>query len=84
MFKLIFKFITISIFLVFLTIGIAIWKGGEPFRWFGEGIVTIGKTVTGFGDFVDDVVSGGKKISKNYDKLKDVIDKDIINTDNKN
>ena len=84
MFKLIFKFITISIFLVFLTIGIAMWKGGEPFKWFGKGIVTIGDTVIGFGDFVDDVVSGGKKIQKNYDKLKDVIDKDIIDTDKKN
>ncbi len=79
MFKLIFKFITITIFLVFMTIGLAIWKGGEPFRWFGEGIVTIGDTVAGFGDFVDDVVSGGKKIQKNYDKLKDVIDTDKKN-----
>ena len=84
MFKLIFKFITISIFLVFLTIGLAMWKGGEPFKWFGERIVIIGDTVIGFGGFVDDVVSGGKKIQKNYDKLKDVIDKDIIDTDKKN
>jgi hypothetical protein len=76
MFKFIFRVITISLFLVFLTIGLAIWKGGEPFRWCGEGLVMIGKTVSNFGDVVDELVDGGKKIQKSYDRLKDVIPAD--------
>ncbi len=79
MFKLIFKFITITMFLVFMTIGLVLWKGGEPFKWLGKNIVIIGESVTDFGGFVDNVLAGGKKISKNYDKLKDVIDTDKKN-----
>ena len=79
MFKLIFRFITITMFLVFMTIGLSLWKGGEPFKWLGKGIGIIGESVTDFGDFVDNVVAGGKKISKKYDQLKDVIDTDKKN-----
>lgn len=74
MFRLFFRTITIILFLVFLTVGLALWKGGEPFRWFGEGLTTAGKAASNFGDFVDDVIAGGKKIQQNYDKLKEVID----------
>lgn len=75
MFKFMFRVITISLFLVFLTIGIAIWKGGEPFRWCGEGLVMIGETVSHFGDFVDKLTDGGRKIQKITD---------VINEDNGN
>jgi len=75
MFKLIFRTITIIVFLIFLTIGIAYWKGGEPFRWVGKGIVTAGETVSNVGDFVDEVIDDGKKVKKSYKELKEGIDK---------
>ena len=70
MFKLIFRTMTIILFIVFLTLGLAMWKGGEPFRVFGEGTIVIGKAISEFGDFVDDFIAGGKKVQKSYDKLK--------------
>ncbi len=65
--------ITIILFLVFLTVGLAIWKGGEPFRWLGEGTVMIGESISRFGDFVDDIVRGSKAVRKTFDELKDTI-----------
>lgn len=73
MFKLIFKFMVITVFLVILSVGLALWKGGEPFRYVGGKIMVAGKSIIKFGDFVDDSVSGGKKLRKNFDKFKDVI-----------
>jgi len=69
MFKFIFRVMTVSVFLVFLTIGLVIWKGGEPFRWWGDGLVIIGKSISHFGDFVDDLIHDTKKI-------RDVVDTD--------
>jgi len=60
-------------FLLFLIIGIAFWKGGDPFRKAGEGIADAGKTISRFGDFVDNVKKGGKKVQKTYDQLKETI-----------
>jgi hypothetical protein len=74
MFRLIFRTISLFMFLLILVIGLALWKGGEPFRWFGEGLVQIGRDVTKFGDVVDEIIDGGKKISRNYDKIKEIID----------
>lgn len=67
---------TVSVFLVFLTIGLVFWKGGEPFRWWGNGLVIIGRTISHFGDFVDDLIENSKKIQNNYEKIKDVIGTD--------
>ncbi len=74
MFKLIFKFMTIIIFLVFLVIGLSLWKGGEPFRIFGDGLVAVGHEFLKFGDFVDDVVKGSNEVKKTYKKFQNVID----------
>ena len=74
MFKLIFRTITTIVFLVFLTIGLAFWKGGEPFRWVGDGLVTIGDKVSDVGDLVDEMIDGGKQVKKSYNELKEVID----------
>jgi hypothetical protein len=74
MFRLIFRMISLVMFLLFLVIGLALWKGGEPFRWVGEGLVQIGRDVTKFGDVVDEIIDGGKKIGRNYDKIKEIID----------
>jgi len=74
MFRLIFRMISLVMFLLFLVIGLALWKGGEPFRWVGEGLVQIGRDVTKFGDVVDEIIDGGRKIGRNYDKIKEIID----------
>ena len=76
MFKFIFKTVVITIFLVFLSVSLAMWKGGEPFRYFGEGVIVVGDAIMKFGDFVDDFIAGGKAMRKSYDRLKDVIDTD--------
>ena len=76
MFRMIFRMISLFMFLLFLVIGLALWKGGEPFRWFGGGLVLIGRDVTKFGDGVDEVIDGGRKISKNYGKIREIIDSD--------
>ena len=74
MFKLIFRTIILIVFLIFLAIGLAFWKGGEPFRSVGGGIVTIGEKVSEAGDLVDDMISGGKQVKKSYNEFKDAID----------
>ncbi|GAH04500.1 unnamed protein product, partial [marine sediment metagenome] len=53
-------------FLLFLIIGLAFWKGGDPFRIAGDVIGDAGKTITRFGDFVDDIKRGGKKVEQTY------------------
>lgn len=73
MFKLIFRTVIIIVFLIFLVVGVAMWKGGEPFRYFGEGVIVVGKSIVKFGDSVDEFISGGKRLRKNYDKIKDII-----------
>jgi len=73
MIKIFFRTITFILFIVFFTIGLSFWKGGEPFRAMGGAIEHVGRSVTEFGDFVDDIITGGKTIGKNYDKLKDIV-----------
>jgi hypothetical protein len=73
MFKFIFKSITIFFFLIFLIVSLAIWKGGEPFRWIGDGLVIMGKTVMDFGDTVDEFIEGSKEVRESVEKIKDVI-----------
>ncbi|MEW6601085.1 MAG: hypothetical protein AB1499_08950 [Nitrospirota bacterium] len=73
MFKLIFKTVIITIFLMFVTVALALWRGGEPFRYFGEGVTIVGKSIVTFGDYIDEFKSGSSKIQKHYDKLKDAM-----------
>jgi len=73
MFKLIFRTVITTLFLIFLTVALAIWKGGGPFRYFGEGVTVVGKSIMEFGDFVDEFKSGSKKLRRSYDKLKDAV-----------
>ena len=73
MFKIIFRFMLLTVFLAFLTVGLAMWKGGEPFRYFGEGVIVVGESIREFGDFVDDFIEGGNELRENYDRIKDVI-----------
>jgi hypothetical protein len=71
-------------FLVFLTIGVAFWKGGDPFRAIGQGITEVGNVISKFGDLVDDVKIGGKKVQKTYDQLKETISKTDLSPKRKN
>ncbi len=80
MFKLIFKGIVVFFFVIFLTVSLALWKGGEPFRWLGDGMGIIGKEIAHFGDNVDEFIAGSKQFKKNYEKVRDVI---IPDTDEK-
>lgn len=74
MFKLIFRTINTIVLIVFLIIGLAFWKGGEPFRWVGDGMAIIGKKVSDVGDIVDEMLDGGNKVKKSYNELKEVMD----------
>ena len=76
MFKFIFKGITLFFFLIFLMVSLAIWKGGEPFRWLGDGMVIMGRTITDFGDSVDEFIKGSKEVTENVKKIKEVISPD--------
>ena len=58
MFKMIFKGITIFFFIVFLVVSLAIWKGGEPFRWMGDGMIIMGRSIKNFGHSVDEFIQG--------------------------
>lgn len=73
MFKLIFKAMVIISFVAFLLVALAFWKGGEPFRIFGEGTLAVGKKIMEFGDFVDDITRGVKKKRKKIERIKDEI-----------
>jgi hypothetical protein len=64
----------ISIFLFCLIVGLAVWKGGEPFRVFGEGMIIMGQKISEFGGFVDEVVNGSNEVKRTYKKFKKVID----------
>lgn len=83
MFKLIFRMMFLAIFLVFISAALAIWKGGEPFRYFGEGVIVVGQSIEKFGDFVDEFVSGSDKLRRKYDKLKDIIKDDDKKAENR-
>ncbi len=84
MFKFIFRTITLIIFLSFVIIGLAVWKGGDPFRIMGQGITDAGNVITRFGDFVDDVKAGGNKVHKTYDQLKDTLSDNDLSPTKKN
>ena len=73
MFKLIFRTINTIVVIIILIVGLALWKGGEPFRWVGEGMVIIGEKVSDVGDLVDEMLDGGSKMKKSYKELKKVI-----------
>jgi len=77
MFKLIFRMIVIIVFVIFLSIGAAVWKGGAPFRWIGEKTVSAGNVMLRLGDYIDDIKSGIQKGKKTYEEIKDTISPEI-------
>ena len=58
---------------MFLSIGIAVWKGGAPFRWVGEKTVAAGRIIQKIGDYVDDIKAGSQKVKKTYKEIKGTV-----------
>ena len=72
-FKLIRKTISLIILIIILLVAIAIWKGGEGFRWIGKKTEQIGRSVERFGDKVDEIRSNKQKAEKTIKQLKEKI-----------
>lgn len=70
MFKLIFKTISIIVILIIIIVTLAVWKGGESFRWIGEKIVMVGKAIEKIGDKVDGIKKGQKIAEEKLIELK--------------
>lgn len=73
-FKFIFKLISLITFFILAIVAVAVWKGGEPFRWVGEGTVIIGKAIIKFGDTVDEIKKGGEKVGEHLIEMKETMD----------
>ena len=73
MFKLIFKTITIIVFLVILIAALAFWKGGKPFRWIGNKTESVGNAIGQFGDMIDDLKGKKEEVRKTYKEIKETL-----------
>jgi hypothetical protein len=73
MFKLIFRTVFLILFIIILIAGLAIWKGGEPFRWVGGKTEAVGKAIIHFGDIVDELKNEKKKAQKTLKRVKEAI-----------
>jgi hypothetical protein len=73
MFRAIFRIITLTVFSIILIIALAVWKGGEPFKWAGKRIEYIGRTMVEFGDIVDELMGKKERVEKTYKELKEII-----------
>lgn len=68
-------------FLIVLVIGLALWKGGEPFRILGDGMVIAGKKIQEFADTIDRLKSGGKKVGKQVIEMQETVNEATGKTD---
>jgi hypothetical protein len=73
-FKLVFRTISVIMFLILLIVAVAVWKGGEPFRWVGEGTVIIGQTISKLADTIDEIKNSGEKIGEQITEMKETLD----------
>ncbi|MBI4848871.1 MAG: hypothetical protein HY808_09905 [Nitrospirae bacterium] len=76
MLKGFFKLIVFILLVIFISIGLATWKGGEPFRWLGRQTVGLGETIQKFGNYVDDIRSGSEEVKKTFDLIKEAVSPD--------
>ncbi len=74
MFKLILKIISLIVILIVIIVVLAVWKGGEPFRWIGKKTAEIGKSIEIFGDMIDEIEKGQKKAADKLIELKENFD----------
>ena len=63
--------ILIAFILFALIVLLAVWRGGEPFRWMGDKVVIAGRAIEQFGDTIDVVKRGSDKIKKKIKELKE-------------
>ena len=73
MFKLIFRTMVIVVFVIFLSIGLAVWKGGAPFKWLGAKTIAAGSFMQEIGDYIDNVKDSGRKVKKTYEEIKQTV-----------
>jgi len=73
MFKLIFRTITVIVFLIVLIAALAFWKGGKPFRWLGEKTESAGSAIVQFGDMIDDLKGKKDEVKKSYKEIKETL-----------
>jgi len=72
-FKAIFRIITLTVFSIILIVGLAVWKGGEPFKWAGKRIEYLGRAMIEFGDIVDELMGKKERVEKAYKEMKEII-----------
>lgn len=73
MFKLIFRTITIIVFLAILITVLAIWQGGKPFRWIGKKTEAVGVSIGQFGDMIDNLKGKKEEVKKTYKDIKETL-----------
>jgi len=73
MFKIIFRTITIIVFLVILIAALAVWQGGKPFRWLGKKTESVGTAIVQFGDMIDDLKGKKNEVKKTYKEMKETL-----------
>ncbi len=74
MFKLISRIISLIMFLIIVIAALAFWKGGEPFRVLGEGMVIAGEEIQIFGNLIDEMKEGGEKVGEQLKEMKETLD----------
>ena len=73
MFKIIFRTITIIVFLSILITVLAVWQGGKPFRWLGKKTESVGVAIVQFGDMIDDLKGKKDEVKKTYKEIKETL-----------
>ena len=73
MFKIIFRTITIIVFIVILIAALAFWKGGKPFRWLGKKTESVGVVIGQFGDMIDNLKGKKNEVKKTYKEIKETL-----------
>jgi hypothetical protein len=74
MFKLIFRTIAVFVILIVAVIALAVWKGGDGFRWIGRKTESAGRAVGKLGDMVDGIKEGKEKAEKALEGMKEGMD----------
>jgi nitrogen fixation/metabolism regulation signal transduction histidine kinase len=73
MFKIIFRTITIIVFIAILIVALAAWKGGKPFRWLGKKTEAVGVAIGQFGDMIDNLKGKKEEVKKTYKEIKETL-----------
>ncbi len=74
MFKFIFRTIAVFVILIVAGIALAVWKGGDGFRWIGRKTESAGRAVGKLGDMVDGIKEGKENAEKALEGMKEGLD----------